>query len=102
MNRNELELLAIDYHDRQATWAQFWSDNAEIVMETTLHDKGPLARQLCALVVAGDLDGHRPTPNSMFGWDEAEADPKPVPTLKPHDTETVARCQWVPGQEVRS
>ncbi|MEI8375222.1 MAG: hypothetical protein WCJ35_20570 [Planctomycetota bacterium] len=100
MTRKDLEQLAIDYHDRQATWTTFWRDHSEAVIKLAIHDKEPLARRLCGLVTAGNLDGAEPVPN---GWSEPlpyeiAEDARPAPVLVVDDVTTAARCLWQPAE----
>ena len=60
-------------------------------------DRQPAIEIALQIVATGETAGMVPVANSMFGWDEADAD-QAAPAMVVNDTDTTARCLWSPGQ----
>jgi len=97
MTARTLERQAIQAHAAGLPWSAWWPTVAAQVAQAEPIDRSAyhrLVNRLLGLLVAGDLDGQQAVGDTE-PW-EAD-DTAAVPGIS--DTDTMARCRWVPGQE---
>ena len=95
--RQQLETAAIRAHQAGRTWGEYWQAHWEQFDRLPAADRQPAIEIALQIVVTGETAGMMPVANSLFGWDEADAD-QAAPVMVVSDTDTTARCLWSPGQ----
>ena len=74
MTTRHLERLALDAHQLNWTWDQFWQAHADAILQAAPWNRGRyhrLVNRLLSLVVSGDTDGQQPVGDDVTPWDAA-------------------------------